>query len=326
MKKNSLYAVLVAVIILACVLLYSRKSKEVSPIAQTTILFDTVVTVQIWDDVDPSIFDYVFQLCLEHEEKFSRTIETSEVSLINHSNGLPVEVSDDTIELIEKGIYYSTLSDGMFDITVAPLTELWDFGTNTTPPTDSEIASALENVGYEQIQIDDNTVTLNSPEAMIDLGGIAKGYIADKVKEYLVSEGVEHATINLGGNVLTIGGKPTGEAFSVGIQQPFDDTGVSITSVALGDQSAVSSGVYERYFESDGEFYHHILDPHTGYPIDNDLLGVTIISDLSIDGDALSTSVFCLGLEQGLDLVHSLEGVEAIFIDENMTIHKSAGM
>ncbi len=317
---------LVAVIILTCVFIYDRQSKKVNPISQTTILFDTVVTIQIWDDVDSSIFDHVFQLCLEYEEKFSRTIETSEVSMINRSNGLPVEVSDDTIELIEKGIYYSVLSNGMFDITVAPLTELWNFGTNTTPPTHSEIVSALENVGYDKIQIDDNTITLSSPGTMIDLGGIAKGYIADKAKQYLVSEGVEHATINLGGNVLTIGSKPTGEAFSVGIQQPFDDTGVSITSVALSDQSAVSSGLYERYFESDGEFYHHILDPHTGYPIKNDLLGVTIISDLSIDGDALSTSIFCLGLEQGLDLVDSLEGVEAIFIDENMNIHKSAGM
>ena len=167
-------------------------------------------------------------------------------------------------------------------------------------------------------------MTLTDPEAQIDLGGIAKGYIADRLKEYLESQGIEHALIDLGGNMLTLGGRYDGSDFRIGLQEPFADTGTVMAAVTVNDQSVVTSGDYERYFEKDGVIYHHILDPDTGYPIQNDLDQVTIISDESVDGDALSTTCFALGLEDGLELIQSLDGIEAVFVTKDGEIHTSS--
>src|SRR5699024_5039639 len=154
-------------------------------------------------------------------------------------------------------------------------------------PGSLSLEEAVSHIDYPCVQIDGNTVTLTDPEAKIDLGGIAKGYIADQLKEYLTSAGVRHALINLGGNVLTLGGRYDGSDFRIGIQKPFSEDGTVLGTVSVSDSSVVSSGDYERYFEKDGIIFHHILDPDTGYPVNNDLDQVTIISDRSVDGDAL---------------------------------------
>ena len=305
-------------------LLTGCAAKQTEPISKTGLYFDTVIKIDIYDSSDSSLLDECFNYCQEFEDKISRTIETSEISLINASQGEPVTVSDTTIELLQKGIYYGELTDGKFDITIAPLSELWDIKNNPgTIPSDAEIQEALSHVNYKNIKISGNEVTLLDSEAAIDLGGIAKGYMADQLKEYLISEGVESALINLGGNILTIGTKPNGQAFKLGIQKPFDKQGTPITAVDSIDNSLVSSGVYERYFELDGIRYHHIFDTETGYPYDNGLLGVSIISPESVDGDALSTSCFALGLEDGLKLIESMENTEAIFITENFELYDS---
>jgi len=230
-------------------------------------------------------------------------------------------VSDTTIELLKKGIKFGELTDGAFDITIAPLSELWDFKNNPgNVPSESDIAEALSHVNYKNIVIEGNTVTLTDPEAAIDLGGIAKGYMADQLKEYLLREGVNSAIINLGGNVLTIGEKPDETAFNIGIQKPFDEQNATITSVQVKDSSVVTSGSYERYFKVNDVIYHHILNTKNGYPCDNGLLSVTILSEASIDGDALSTTCFALGLEKGQELIASLEGIDAIFVTEDFEI------
>ena len=160
-------------------------------------------------------------MCEEYEAKFSRTIETSEISQINAAAGAPVEVSKDTITLIKKGIYYGSMSDGAFDITIGSVTSLWDFkAEEPAPPAPEAIAEAVTHVNYRKILIDGNTVRLLDPAAKLDLGAIAKGYIADRIKEYLRDEGVRHALINLGGNVLAIGGKLNGSPFNIGVQKP----------------------------------------------------------------------------------------------------------
>lgn len=159
----------------------------------------------------------------------------------------------------------------------------------------------------------------------LDLGAIAKGYIADKIKEFLMEKGVKSAIINLGGNVLCIGGKPDKAPFNIGIQKPFADRKETIAVMELSDKSIVSSGIYERFFERDGNFYHHILNPKTGYPYDNSLVAVTIISDKSVDGDGLSTSCFALGLEEGMKLINSIENVHAVFITDDYKPHFSDG-
>ena len=145
--------------------------------------------------------------------------------------------------------------------------------------------------------------------------------MADQLKEYLMSEGVESGLINLGGNMLAIGTKPDGSSFNIGIQKPFDKQGSAITSVKTNNSSVVSSGVYERYFEIDNNIYHHILNTETGVPYDNGLLSVTILSPKSVDGDALSTACFALGLEEGMKLINSLEDTDAIFITDDYKLY-----
>lgn len=292
------------------------------PIEKTGIYFDTVINIKLYDTTDTSLLENCFSFCEEFEHTISRTIETSEIYKINHSGGNPVEVSDITIELLQKGIGYGELTNGKFDITVAPLSELWDFKNNHGKlPAQSAIDDALSHVNYNNISIVGNIVTLTDPNAAIDLGGIAKGYMADQLKEYLMSEGVESGLINLGGNMLAIGTKPDGSAFNIGIQKPFDKQGSAITSVKTNNSSVVSSGVYERYFELDNNIYHHILNTETGFPFDNGLLSVTILSPKSVDGDALSTACFALGLEDGMKLINSLEDTDAIFITDDYKLY-----
>lgn len=297
----------------------SVTSKE--PISKTGFYFDTVITITIYDSDNEDLLEQCFSYCDAFEKQISRTIETSEISRINAAKGNPVEVSDTTLELIKKGIEYGNLTNGAFDITIAPLSELWDFKNNPgTVPSDNEISKALSHVNYESIIIAGNTITLTDPNAAIDLGGIAKGYIADKLKEYLLGEGVESALINLGGNILTIGGKPNGTPFNIGIQKPFDKQNATITSVAVQNSSVVTSGSYERYFEANGTMYHHILNTKTGYPSNTGLLSVTILSKKSVDGDALSTACFALGLEDAKKLIKSVENIDAIFITDDYKI------
>lgn len=307
-----------------------QQKKTQEPISKSGMYFDTVITIQILDSNDNSILEDCFQLCAEYEAKFSNKIETSEVSQINNASGVPVTVSADTIELIKKGLYYSELSEGAFDITISPLSVLWDFKDKKdhkgTIPDSTTINEAISHVDYRNVLISGNTVTLTDPQASIDLGGIAKGYIADCLKAYLEEQGIKHALINLGGNVLTIGTKMDGTDYKIGIQKPFDKQNSAITSVSVHDKSVVSSGVYERYFKQDDTLYHHILNPATGYPYKNELLGVTIISQRSTDGDGLSTTCFALGLDKGLALINELDNTEAIFITDDYKLHYSAGL
>ena len=253
--------------------------------------------------------------------KFSRTNEESEVSMINSAQGNPVEVSPETATLIKKGLYYGKLSDGAFDITIGSVSRLWDFKAEEPAlPDQAALAEALQHVDYKKVVVEGNTVKLQDPAAALDLGAVAKGYIADLLKEYLEGEGVHHALINLGGNVLAIGGKPDGSAFNIGIQKPFDESGIPLTSVRIKDKSIVTSGTYQRYFEKDGTLYHHILDPYSGYPCSNGLVSVSIITDSSLTADALSTTCFILGPEKGLELVNQLDNVEAVFVDSEEKI------
>lgn len=298
---------------------------ESESLTMNGIYFDTVVQVQAWGATE-KIMNHCKELCEYYEELFSATIDSSEVSRINQAGGNPVNVSLETAELISKGIEYGRISEGRFDITIASASSLWDFTDNTSKqlPDSEELAEAVEHIDYRCIQINGNTITLTDPEARIDLGGIAKGYIADRLKEYLISEGVEHALIDLGGNMLALGGRYDGSSFRIGIQKPFAETGTVMAAVSVLDKSVVSSGNYERYFEKDGIIYHHILDPDTGYPVQNSLNQVTIISDNSVDGDALSTTCFTLGLEEGMKLIQSMDNTEAIFVTKDGELHTSS--
>lgn len=245
---------------------------------------------------------------------------------INNDGSIEFTVSDILYEILEKGLYYSEKSKGVFDITIEPESSLWDFTSdNRKVPEDTKIKEAVKLTGYKNAALEDRKLVLEKPGMGIELGAIAKGFIADKLKEYLKENGVTSGTVNLGGNVLCIGKKPDNSPFRIGIQHPFENRNEVITAVKAEDISVVSSGIYERYFIQDGKMYHHILDPSTGYPYNNGLVAVTIISGKSVDGDALSTTCFAMGLEKGLEFASSLENVYAVFITEDEKLHYSEG-
>lgn len=303
--------------------------KNSDPIQRTDFLLNTFVDIKIYDSDDTTILDDAMAICKDYESRFSRTIETSEIYELNHRtpDQQTSELSDDTAELLENALHYCELSDGAFDITIEPVSSLWDFTSGEAViPDESAISSAVQHVGYENLVLDGNTLTFLSPDTTLDLGAIAKGYIADQIKEHLEESGVKSAIINLGGNVLCVGAKPNGSPFKIGLQKPFAEASETFATVSIDDMSVVTSGVYERHFEVDGKNYHHILDPETGYPYDNGLISVTILSESSVDGDGLSTTCFSLGLEKGLELVNALDGVYACFIDEDYNIYYSDGM
>lgn len=299
-------------------------------ITRTDFMLNTVVTINLYDKQDEAVLNGCFDLIAKYENICSANSEVSELYKLNNRS-LPVkddtyQISDELSDVISNGLYYSKLSKGAFDISIWPLSSQWDFlSEDHVVPEESAIQAALPYVNYEYITLKGNSISFAKDKTSIDLGAIAKGYIADRLKDYLLSNGVNSAMINLGGNVLCVGNKPDGSPFKVGIQKPFADRNETIAIMEIKDLSVVSSGVYERFFEIDGKLYHHILNPKTGFPYDNGLIAVTIISKKSVDGDGLSTSCFALGLEKGLELIASLPDTYAVFITSDYQVHYSKG-
>lgn len=332
--KKRLFSVFTTVLVGITFLFSGCGSASTETLTKSGFYFNTVISVTLYAGGSEQLLDDCFALAEKYENYFSNTIPDSDISRINDAAGSPVTVHDETIALLQEGISYGELSGGKFDITIGKLSNLWDISTKalldqtdaSMIPSDDDIRAALSTVNYRSIEIDGNEVTLLNPDAKIDLGGIAKGYIADKMKAFLNENGVTSGFINLGGNVLALGPKEDGSAYTIGIQKPFGLENEAIVSVSVTDETVVSSGVYERYFTVDGKRYHHILDTGTGYPYDNGLLGVTIITKDSVDGDGLSTTCFSLGLTDGMALIESLDNTEAIFITDDYEIHVSSGM
>lgn len=277
-----------------------------------------------------AIVDDAIALCDYYENIFSRTKNTGTVYKVNNreTNIIPPPLA----ELIEYGIEYANLSDGAFDISIGSISSLWDFtASNPTIPHETQIADNLPYVNFRDIALtpcndESGNYTISIPKGMmLDVGAIAKGYIADKIKDYLIEQKVESAIINLGGNVLCIGSKPDKSAYNVAIKKPFGENNEAVAFLKIKNSSVVSSGTYERCFTLDNKLYHHILNPRTGYPYDNSLTSVTILSDLSVTGDCLSTVCFTLGLQKGMELIENTASVEAIFITEDGALHYSSG-
>jgi len=325
-KRIFPYCILIAslLLILQYVLPQNHSNAIPKQLAETRFALNTVVSITLYGTDDKDILENAFSLCTKYENIFSRTLESSELYKVNHSPETTITVSDELASLIKTGLEYSKLSDGAFDITIAPISSLWDFSTESpTIPDEELIKKNLSYVGFKNANIDGNTLTRSSSNIQFDLGAIAKGYIADRIKEYLESVSVEGATISLGGNVLCVGQKPDGSSFNIGIQAPFEKQNETLMAIKLKDKSVVTSGIYERYFKIDDTLYHHILNPKTGFPYSNNLVSVSIISDKSVDGDALSTMCFSLGLDAGLKYINSKEGLDAVFITADGTEHYS---
>lgn len=301
-------------------------------IARTEFLMDTVMTIRIYDKQDEKILDQVFDRLREIEERMSSTIETSDVSNINKNAGIqPVAVNSDTYYVLQTAMKYAKLSDGIYDPTVGILADLWDIDGEELErdhiPSEEEIDNARALVNYNDlVLLENNQVFLKKNGMRLTLGSIVKGYAADEVKRILEENGVNSAIIDLGGNLYIVGRKIDGSKFRIGIQDPFSPKGSFVGIIEVTDKSVVTSGDYERYFIYEGKKYHHIIDTETGYPVDNELTGVSIITENSIDGDALSTTVFAMGLDKGMEFVNSLEGIEAIFITKDKSIYLTSGL
>lgn len=301
--------------------------KAPAPVSQSAFYLNTVVTITLYDGSDPSLITECFSLCNRYEQEFSRTLENSALYRLNHDTATSRRLTKPLQELIATGLSYYEHSGGLFDITIAPLSELWQFSSSSPAvPEETALRNAASRVDASKLHLDGDTLHYESPDLQLDLGGIAKGYIADRLKEYLVEQGVTSALIDLGGNILCIGSKPDGTPFRVGIREPFAPQGTSIEVIAVEDLSVVTSGVYERCFTENDVLYHHLLDPKAGYPFRTGLNSVSIISETSVDGDALSTVCFALGIEKGMELINSMPDVYAIFVTENNELVYSEGM
>ncbi len=320
---------------MACILLvppaaaFGGGNKE-NRFSDSHFAMGTICTVTLFGRNDAKAFDGAFELIDELEWKMSVSIAESEVAAINAAAGIaPVKVSEDTFFVIEQSLTYTEKSGGKFDITVGPLVELWGIGLGPgRVPEQSEIDAALALIGYEDVELNyqDSSVYLKRPGMAVDLGGIAKGYAADRLKEYLLENGHSRGIIDLGGNIVTFGEKPGGDPWIIGIQDPFDSRGIPIGTVSLPAGSVVTSGVYERFFEQDGRRYHHILDPDTGYPVENELVSVSIIADLGIAADAFSTLIFALGLRKGVELLESISSIDGILVTKELDVYVTSGV
>lgn len=314
------------ILIISVFLCTGCQNKSVQPYTVSDFMFNTYVSITVYGGENVEIAQKALELGREYEQVFSRTIPDSDLSYINTQKRAS-GINQDLYELIQTGLYYCELTDGSLDISIAPLTSLWDIlSENPAVPSDTDIAEALYKVNYKNISLGaDNSISLENGSS-IDLGAIAKGYIADKIQQFLVENGVSNGIINLGGNVLCIGNKPDGSEYLIGIRKPFAQDSTTILTLHVSDLSVVTSGTYERYFTAeDGTIYHHILDPDTGYPSESGLISVSIISEESVTGDCLSTACLVMGTSEALELLNSLDNVYGILIDEEMNIHYSEG-
>lgn len=322
--------VMVTMLLITMSLLSGCIDKKETYIEKNTFLLDTFINIKIFNSEDETIIDECFQQINELEQILSVHVEGSDLWNLRINAGKEwVDVSDHTINVLEKSLSVSKKTNGLFDVTAGPLISLW----NIHPPegyypTDEEREAVIDLVNFDKVKIDyaKKRVFLEKESMKVDLGAAAKGYIADQVKLILKKRGIDKAIINLGGNVLVLGKRSEGRGFLVGIQDPNSDRGEYVGMVDVTDQSVVSSGIYERFFEYNDKKYHHILNPFTGFPEENNLMQVSIVSTESIDGDIYSTAAFLLGLDEGMAAIENLEGIDAIFITKDQNIYVTSGI
>ncbi len=307
----------------------SENAERVNGVKKETVevfAMDTIMDLTVYADNTSEILSEARQLIGKYESLFSVSIETSDVARLNQAGGKPVQVSEETYELIQKSIGVSELTDGLFDISVYPLVRAWGFTTETyRVPEQTEIQKILQSVDYTRIKLKENNTVVLAKDMQIDLGGIAKGYLSQKLIELFKEKNVTAAVVSLGGNVQTCGTKPDGTPFTVGITDPRDGAGV-LGTIGVDEKAVITSGSYQRYFEKDGTVYHHIMDKRTGAPAESDLTSVTVITDNGESADSLATALFVMGKEKAIEFERSNPGIQLILIDADNDIWTSEGI
>lgn len=299
------------------------------PYERTEFLLGTVANIKVYNEGKEPAMDKAFERVADLDERFAMQNPDSEISEVNRQAGIaPVEVTDEVFYVMEKALAYAEESNGSFDPTIGVVTSLWNIGQeNAAVPDQDELDEALELVDYNLIELDEEnqTIFLQEEGMILDLGAIAKGYITDEAARVLVEEGVNTAIVDLGGDIVVVGNSTRGadQLWSVGIQNPYGGRGEILGLVPLSDKAIVTSGIYERTFEEDGEHYHHLMDTETGFPIVNNISGLSIIADNATDADALANIAFSLGVEQGLDYINNLDGVDVIYVTNDSKVYAS---
>ncbi len=292
-------------------------------VSYSAVLMGSPILLKLLAD-DQQLAAQVFRLIKHQENLLTVNRAQSEVMAVNQAAGQhAVNVSAPVFQLIRQAKAVSQLN-GCFNFTIGPLVKRWKIGFqgNSVPPV-TELQSLLTLTDPSDVQLDEQagSVFLRKAGMEIDLGAIAKGYIADVVRDFLRQRGVERALINLGGNVQTLGApEDAGPGWAIGLQQPFGGPDALLGVIHVNGKSVVTSGVYERFFELNGRRYHHILDPTTGFPLDNELHSVTIICDNSIDGDIYTTLLYGMGVRQGLACLSTLPQIEAVFVTKDRQV------
>ena len=295
-----------------------------------TYAMNTVIEQKWYGENADAIYTGVEALIRELEGDLSLHLPNSEIARINEAAGRePVQVSERTFELLQRAKTLSEESDGCFDITIAPVVELWGI-TSDHPhvPTDEELAQAMSEMGLEDLVLDEEerTAYLTRPGMAIDLGGIAKGWTADQIRDYCRENGAERGYVSLGGNLMIIGERPDGDPFKFGLRDPQGDASQYLGTVTLDDGwTMATTGGYERYFEEDGIRYHHVLDPKTGYPADSDLLSVAVLSQDGTLADYLSTTLFIKGLDEAKAAADS-EEYALVMVDRDNNVWISGSL
>jgi len=273
--------------------------------------------------------DKYIQTAIDEIKRIENVISSwdpqSETSEVNRNAGIrPVKVSKELFDLIKRSLFISKVTDGAFDITYASMDRIWKFdGSMKQMPTDDAIRKSVAKVGFEQIELDEEsqTVYLKQEGMKIGFGGIGKGYAADKAKELLISKGVKSGIINASGDMNTWGTRPNGEPWTVAIVNPLNKN-KAFALLPISDKAVVTSGDYEKYVIFNDVRYSHIINPKTGYPATG-VISVSVFAPSAELADALATSVFVMGVEAGVNRINQLPQVECIIIDEKGKIYKS---
>lgn len=292
---------------------------EAGMLRQRFLAFNTIVTLQAFGDEQRVLaaFDEARAASRRFERLFSRTLPHSDIARLNAAGGAAVEIAPETADLLTRALFYCADSCGRFDITMGAAVRLWDLRRGIVP-SQAALDAALAHVNWRGVTVWEDAGTwqaqLADARASVDVGGIAKGWIADALADMLVAHGVGDFIVNLGGNVVAHGEKPGGVPWNIGVQDPRDKSAV-VCAMPLRNASAVTSGIYERCCTVGGRFYHHILAPETGMPAHTDVAGVTVIADRAIDAEGYSTTLLALGAKRGQAFAQAHPAIrKAIFV------------
>ncbi len=319
-----LLSIMIAGLAAGCILTYSRQS-HAREYSRQLFAMDTVMSFTAYGSHGEEAVEAAVKEVERLDALLSTGSEESEVSRINGAG--EGDLSEDTEEILSEGLAIWNQTGGLFDVTIYPLMQLWGFPTgNYHVPTAEELEQTMSLVDSSKVVLDGSHVVLGEHQK-IDLGGIAKGYTSNRVMEIFREYGVTSAMVSLGGNVQTLGKKPDGTEWQVGIQNPDNVQGDLLGAVAVQDQAVITSGGYERYFEENGQTYIHILDPRTGYPAKSGLTSVSVVSKNGMLADALSTSLYIMGLDEATEYWRTYaDEFDMILMADDGTVYVTEGI